>query len=352
MKLIFTFLSLLSLIFYLSCGQKPAEFSTTSVIADGQMPNIARDKEGNLHLVYGAGDSIMYDKYDIDGKSFSDPSLVAVLPKLAASHMRGPQISTSSYGVTILACNSRGDIYSYLMDKTGKWMQTAKVNDRDTVAKEGLMAFSGDDQNLFAVWLDLRDKHNKIYGARSDNGGNSWTKNVMIYASPDSTVCECCKPCVVIKGNNVYVMFRNWLHGNRDLYLIQSTDLGNSFGQAEKLGNESWALDGCPMDGGAFVINGADRPQTVWFRKGDIFTCEPAKQEVHIGEGRACTIELVNNKNVYAWAEKGEIVCLMPGNQKRFLGKGQLPLLKSLDDDHLICIWENEKKIQSVILSL
>jgi hypothetical protein len=46
----------------------------------------------------------------------------------------------------------------------------------------------------------------------------------MIYTSPDSTVCECCKPNVAMKGNNVYVMFRNWLHGNRDLYLIQSSD--------------------------------------------------------------------------------------------------------------------------------
>ena len=34
-------------------------------------------------------------------------------------------------------------------------------------------------------------------------------------ASPDTTVCECCKPSVVIEGNNVYVMFRNWLNGNR-----------------------------------------------------------------------------------------------------------------------------------------
>jgi hypothetical protein len=57
----------------------------------------------------------------------------------------------------------------------------------------------------------------------------------MIYASPDTTVCECCKPSVAMKGNSVYVMFRNWLNGNRDLYLIQSSDNGNTFRQVQKI---------------------------------------------------------------------------------------------------------------------
>jgi Neuraminidase (sialidase) len=109
----------------------------------------------------------------------------------------------------------------------------------DTVAKENLMALSADGQNAFAVWLDLRDKHNKIFGAKSSDGGKTWGKNIMIYASPDTTVCECCKPSVVIKGNNVYGLFRNWLNGNRDLHIIQSTDGGLNFGQAQKLGTGS-----------------------------------------------------------------------------------------------------------------
>jgi Neuraminidase (sialidase) len=95
----------------------------------------------------------------------------------------------------------------------------------------------------------LRDKHNKIFGAKSTDGGKTWGKNIMIYASPDTTVCECCKPSVVMKGNNIYVMFRNWLNGNRDLHIIQSTDIGLNFGQAQKLGAGSWTLNGCPMDG-------------------------------------------------------------------------------------------------------
>ena len=71
------------------------------------------------------------------------------------------------------------------------------MNDPDTTAKEGLMALSADKENVFAVWLDLRgNKRNKIYGAKSIDGGKTWSKNIMIYTSPDTTVCECCKPSV------------------------------------------------------------------------------------------------------------------------------------------------------------
>ena len=82
-----------------------------SVIGKGQMPNIATDKPGNLHLVYGTGDSILYRYSNDGGNSFSTPSLVSVLPKLAASHTRGPQIVSTSSGLVITACNDLGNIF-------------------------------------------------------------------------------------------------------------------------------------------------------------------------------------------------------------------------------------------------
>src|SRR6476620_9685371 len=105
----------------------------------------------------------------------------------------------------------------------------------------------------------------------------------MIYASPDTTVCECCKPSVAVKGNNVFVMFRNWLNGNRDLYLIQSSDGGIKFGEAKKLGIGSWALNGCPIDGGNVVIDKDGNPLTVWNRKGIIYACRPGQEEIKLG---------------------------------------------------------------------
>ena len=214
------------------------------------MPNLVKDQNNQLHLVYGSGNSIVYANSSNPGGSFSPPSLIDVLPKLAASHTRGPQIASGGSGLTVIACNTAGDIFSYTKTSKGNWSRSARVNDVDTIAKENFVALSADNKNAFAVWLDVRDNgQNKIFGAKSGDGGKSWAKNMMIYTSPDTTVCQCCKPFVLLKGNNIYVMFRNWLHGNRDMYLIQSSDGGNTFGRAQKLGNGNWKSNGCPLDG-------------------------------------------------------------------------------------------------------
>ena len=176
--------------------------------------------------------------------------------------------------------------------------------------------------------------------------------NKMIYTSPDTTVCECCKPSVVMKGNHVYVMFRNWLNGNRDLYLIQSSDGGASFGQAQKLGSGSWKLNGCPMDGGGLAISQNGEVQTVWRRKEIIYKAMPGEPEKEIGVGRYCALEIVNNRNIYTWTEKEEVVLMNSNGEKKVLGKGSQPVLKALDKGHAICVWENEKQIHASVLAL
>lgn len=335
---------------FFSCGDGGNNNSNT--IAAGQMPNLSRDNSGGIHLVYGNGDSILYSYSPDKGKSFSSPSIIAILPKLAASHMRGPQIAATSNGLVVTACNDMGNIFSFTKDGSENWSQAVRINDVDTVAKENLMALSADSNTAFAVWLDLRDGHNRIYGAKSTDGGKSWSKNLLVYASPDTTVCECCKPSVAVKGSNVYLMFRNWLNGNRDLYLIQSSDGGNSFGQAQKLGYGSWALNGCPMDGGGLAVKENGNVETVWNRKGIIYACEPGKEERKLGEGKNCTMASVNGKNVYAWVEDGNIVVMKPQGMKKNLGKGQLPVLKSVNNEHILCVWEADKQIHKAVLEL
>src|SRR6187551_3139217 len=118
MKLFFSIL--ISLVFLSSCQNGKADVEST-IIATGQMPNIVKDNSGNIHLTYGNGDSILY-AYSLDrGKTFSTPSLIAVLPKLAASHTRGPQIAATSTGLSVTACNDLGDIFSFIKDESEHW---------------------------------------------------------------------------------------------------------------------------------------------------------------------------------------------------------------------------------------
>ena len=327
------------------CRESQQQY-TSHVIGQGKMPNLAGNDAGMFYVVYGSGDSILCSSSTDAGKTFSTPSLVAVLPDLMAHSMRGPQVAATAGGVIITACNKEGDIFSFTKNRSGNWSSRIKVNDVDTVAKEGLMALGADGDHAFAVWLDLRDnKRNKIAGAQSDDGGKTWSANKIVYSSPDTTVCECCKPSVAIHGSNVYVMFRNRLKGSRDLYLISSADGGKTFGDARKLGTNTWKLNACPMDGGGLALANDNAAETVWRRNDSIFSCRAGSEEKLIAKGRNCTIESVNGKNVYAWTNNGEVIIKKPGGDTVHLGNGQLPLLKHINNDYVLCTWEKDKQV-------
>lgn len=345
----------LSLLFMNSCQEQDKSNTISAILlANGEVPNLAADSKGIIHLAFGQGDSILYSISTDKGESFSTPELVDTFPDLFSFAMRGPQVVAVKGGACILACNKAGDIFSYKKQGSGKWQRTVRVNDVDTIAKEGFVAVDSDGENkLFAAWLDLRDDNkNNMYGARSDDGGQTWSKNLLVYHSPDGHTCECCKPSVLLRQNKVYVMFRNWLSGNRDLYLASSSNAGNSFEPAKKLGEGSWRLNGCPMDGGSLVMDKQGIVQTVFRRGTTIYAAQPGGSEKKIGEGKNCTMETAGGRNIYAWIENGEIVIVTPTAGKVIPGKGKSPALKALDDNHILCVWENEKKIYKAVVEL
>ena len=104
------------LIFVFSTSFSQNKVANELNITNGRMPNLTIDKSKTIHIVYGKGDSIMCITSK-DGISFNPPSLVAVLPKLMASAMRGPQIASAENGLVITACTKEGNIYCYKEEK-------------------------------------------------------------------------------------------------------------------------------------------------------------------------------------------------------------------------------------------
>lgn len=315
-------------------------------IGAGTMPSLTTDAHQNIHLVYGSHDSLFYRVSSDKGKSFSDPQLVSADAGILASFSRGPQITCTKKGIAVVAPLESGSIVCFVKEGKNSWRKTATITDADSVAMEGFVSVASDaDNKLFAVWLDVRDDHhNKIYESSSADGGNTWSSNFLIYTSPDSTVCECCKPSVAVNGKKVYVMFRNNLHGNRDMHLILSSDFGATFGNANRIGFGSWPLKGCPMDGGGLVVNANNEVMTVWRREKNIYTCEPGKQEISVGEGRGCAIEKINNDIALLWMNNGNILIKTTGKPPVVVGKGDAPVMKAVRD-HLVIAWQNDKQI-------
>ena len=334
--------------------QKTPDIKSINNIIKGRSPSLAVEGS-NVFMAFTSGDSIFYSSSSDKGKNFSAPEFVTYIKDLMVGGGRGPQIISSKGQLLIAAPGKSGNFSVYLkMKSMGSWIKGSRINDIADKAKEGFITLSSnDDGQLFAVWLDLRlNSKNNIFGARSLDGGKSWLKNQLIYESPEGSVCECCKPSVVMKDKQVAVMFRNNLGGNRDLYLIQSEDGGATFDHAQKLGEGSWKLNGCPMDGGGLVINDNKTVHTVWRREDNIFENEPGMKEEFINKGTQCTITGADGNYYVAFINAGKICCRKPdGNILEIGPGGSYPKLVTIDKSTILCAWENGNRIYRTVLT-
>lgn len=323
-------------------------------VGSGHLPVVLADAEGTFHLVYGQDSTIYYATASNPSFSFSKPVAIATLPNLVAGAKRGPQVAVAGQYVVITAVNRLGDIYAYSLDRRSKkWSSAVRVNDVPAIAKEGFQAIAGTSAGIIhSAWLDLRgDNHNKIVGSSSHDGGHTWSANQVIYKSPDGTVCECCKVSVAAQGNDVYVQFRNWLDGSRDLHLAHSRDGGLTYAPPQKLGLGTWKLSGCPMDGGAVVLSPAGQPVTAWRREGTLYACVPGHAETRIGTGKNITVAESSNGAVYAWDE-GNTIWLYPANSSPVtVGKGQMPSL-AVRKKTALCTWEANGQVMVATVNL
>lgn len=312
-------------------------------LASGEQPQISVDSKGIVHLIFGEKDRIYYSTSDNQGISFSKPVLVGEVKEMHLGGTRGPQLATSKDYTIVTAMDKKGNIHSFrLSHKTKKWNKIKNVNDVDSSAPEGLMSIAADvDNNFYAVWLDLREDRKNNICFSILKGNSSWDKNRFVYKSPESNVCECCKPAIAVKGNNVSIMFRNWLKGSRDLYLITSSNKGETFSEAQKLGIGTWQLKGCPMDGGGLTIDSTYTIHTAWQRDGQIYFAKPGQQEEKIGEGRGVGI----NGNLVTWETGSDLIVQRLNGEKQIVGKGTAIKVYEFIDKSILAIWENDEQI-------
>lgn len=317
-------------------------------IATGQQPQVSIDRSGTIRVIYGQGDKIYCATSDNNGLAFPNIQLVGEVKDMHLGMSRGPQVASSNHYTLVSAIDKKGTIYTFQLNhKTGKWIKTAIINDVINSAPEGLMSIAADtNDNFYAVWLDTRNDHqNKIYFSASIDKGLTWSKNSMAYSSPDKTVCECCKPNIYATQSNVYITFRNWLGGSRDLYLLQSDNKGTHFDKPQKLGNGTWKLNGCPMDGGGLVVDEHTGIHTVWQREGKIFYSQPQKDEEQIGTGRNCDIATPTDP-IITWQDGNKLKIKELNKGKTYhVGEGSFMKALRTTDNKILCVWESEGEI-------
>lgn len=349
------FLCRLILLMLLFTTAARASTSDGNPIGYGRQPEISKDSKGVIRIVFGRNDSIFCSTATNRALTFSQPVLVGVVKGMHLGMTRGPQLASSLNASLVTAIDQSGQIHSFLLHhKVGRWVKTGTVNDMPGSAPEGLMSIASDEHDRFyAVWLDIRnDRKNKVYFSSFNLQQNLWSRNLLVYRSPDSTVCECCKPSIEASASRVVIMFRNWLHGSRDLYLVQSNDRGRSFDRARKLGSGTWKLNACPMDGGGIVIDGKGQVHTVWRREDKVYYCRPNGKEEILGTGRACAITGEKGKLVVS-LQQGSVLKMIDvlTHKETIMGSGSFLKTLLLDNGKTVCVWEEEKEIKVRVIN-
>lgn len=327
----------------------------------------AREPQMAVHgstvaLAFGAGNGVYFAVSHDSGKTFSAPVRIAEAAVLPLTRHRGPRIvfagdalvitavagKTAAAGPHAHGLPSDGDLIAWRSTDHGRrWSKGIVVNDVPGSPTEGLHALASDGEGrVFAAWLDHRGGHGtKLYGAQSHDGGATWSKNVLIYKSPDGSICECCAPSLAIDSQDeIHVMWRNWLGGSRDLYLASSRD-GLHFSKPEKLGEGTWKLNACPMDGGGIAIENG-RVVTVWRREHDIFLDVAGKPESRIGTGVDAAIA-AGAGGIYAiWSTPSGVEAIVPGKSQpiELAPKGSFPIVAAISGGG-IAAWEDNGQI-------
>lgn len=333
--------------------------------APAREPQIAAHGS-RIALAFGEGQGIYFSSSSDGGKSFSAPFKVAEAEIVPLTRHRGPRIAFSRGTIVITAVAGKtaaagehahglpsdGDLLEWRSTDGGRsWSKAVVINDAPGAPTEGLHSLASDEKgNLFAAWLDKRGgKGTKLYGARSTDGGLTWSKNAMIYDSPEGSICECCHPSVAMDASgHILVMWRNWLAGSRDMYLARSSD-GISFSKPEKLGAGTWPLNACPMDGGGLAVSG-NKIVTAWRRGENVFLAEPGKPEAQIGAGKDIALALAGDRIYVIWTN-GTAIEYWTGGKVEVLSKaGAFPSLTTLTDGGALAAWEENGGLQIHLL--
>ena len=315
----------------------------------GQQPQISVDGKGIIRVVFGRNDSI-FCFTSLGGENFSNESLVGVVPEMHLGMARGPQLASSTNISLITAMDKKGNIHYFILDvrKGNKWNDKGIINDHGSTAPEGLMNIAADEgDNFYAVWLDTRiGKTNNIFFSSFSSKNKKWSANSLVYKSPDTHVCECCRPSIAVKGSKIAIMFRNWVNGSRDLYLCESGNIGLKFSAAQKLGSGTWKLNGCPMDGGSLIYDGTNTISTTWRRKDMIYYCLLGKSEIEVAKGRDCSISQNKGTILISYTQNGNVLYKdMRTNLETIVGKGSY-LKTKIINDKILCVWENDNQIK------
>jgi hypothetical protein len=300
---------------------------------DGQFnPYVASDDRGGFYLAYvqrQGGQSNVYLRRSSDGRTFSDPVRVNDRDGDAAVRNENPPKVLAGPNNQVYVCwaNERekwkGNIRFARSTDGGKAFTSAITINSDGNAKPAGHAFQSiavDVQGrIYVAWIDERNKKSsdrgaEIWLAESSDDGRSFSRDRRVLGD----VCECCRTSLQTNPNGViYLTYRTVPRNGpmyRDIVLARSRDGGRNFEQTV-VSHDNWEVNGCPVAGPGFSVDGSGHVTVIWFIGGEkpglyyatsmdagvsFSPRQPLDAQRHDGR-HAQSVQLANGRILTAW---------------------------------------------------
>lgn len=301
--------------------------SARTEIPHASQPQLAVSADGSVWVAYGRASAapngggahahgaprpdgdVLIARSDDGGATFQPEVKIATVPNLMLGMRRGPRIAVRGDRVTVTVIG-HALVAFHSSDRGVTWSGPVTINDVESSAREGLHDLAlAPDGRLFVTWLDLRHDKMELWGASSRDGGRSWSANERVYRSPDISICECCHPSALYDAEgNLAVMWRNSIEGSRDLWIATRPAGARGFTPARKLGEGTWKLNACPMDGGRLLALGEGKFGAVWQRAGEIFFSRDGAAEISLGQGTQPVAITQDDYALVCWQQGTDLV--------------------------------------------
>lgn len=236
--------------------------------------DIAPQDSKNFHLLTAQFDGLtakpkLYHLHTADaGLSWSAPVQVDGNQPHAHAATRGmdPQIAASSTHLIAVWMTPGTDAYgggplatAISSDQGITWLPGPNPADDGSTDGHGFIDIAADSKGHFhLVWLDNRNGKRGLRYAKSIDNGKSWSANQTL----DPETCECCWNTIAVDQNNLAILYRD--KKPRDMKLLISRDLGQTWLPPKTIGTFDWDIEACPHVGGDLVIKDLLWHAVVW----------------------------------------------------------------------------------------
>jgi hypothetical protein len=228
-----------------------------------EVPEVALDDRGVLHMVYGIatetgndyagpGNSYYVQSRD-NGRTFTTPvQLNRPGDGWGGARMeRGPKLALGKDGalhvVSLGNYKKGGGVWYTRSTDDGKTFEPGRnLLDVQTGCDNATVA-ADTEGNVFVLWTDGRlgpDPQSPtaapIFMARSNDNGKTFFKSEEVRHNHPGRACGCCRLESRVAGDgNLYIAFRGGYQSIRDPYLLKGRKTANDF-QAIRVSKDNW----------------------------------------------------------------------------------------------------------------